>query len=219
MGGASLQWKKLLRGGIGDNRTAMADTRADEPGEGGSGAGAREIRLAGGRVALIRPPRPEDAEALTLFQNAIAEDYGHLVPEPEETLTDVEAQRRLLEDARAGTTGLLLAAFLDNRIAGTATLFRVELKKVRHVAELGLAVAPGFKGLGLGRALLGAALGWAAGDGRGLRKIVVRVFADNAPALGLYRSAGFVEEGRQAAHYLFRDGTYRDGIWMAKFLA
>jgi RimJ/RimL family protein N-acetyltransferase len=168
-------------------------------------------------VARLRRPSPGDAEALTLFQQAIGEDYGHLVPEPEETLADVELQRRLLQEAAEDGSGLLLAAFLEGRVAGTATLFRVNLQKVKHVAELGLAVAPPYKGLGLGRALLESALSWAS-DGHGLRKIVVRVFADNTPALSLYRSSGFIEEGRQVAHYLFRDGTYRDGILMAKFL-
>jgi ribosomal protein S18 acetylase RimI-like enzyme len=112
--------------------------------------------------------------------------------------------------------GFLLGAFLDSSLLGTVSLFVVSLRKVAHVGEIGLAVLPSFKGVGLGRALLLAAVSEA--RRRGFVKLVVRVFADNEPALALYRSAGFIEEGRQVRQYFFRDGTYRDGIWMAKFL-
>ena len=112
--------------------------------------------------------------------------------------------------------GFVLGAFLDSSLLGTVSLFVVSLRKVSHVGELGLAVLPTSKGLGLGRALLLAAA--AEARRRGFVKLVVRVFADNEPALALYRSAGFIEEGRQVRQYLFRDGTFRDGIWMAMFL-
>ncbi|MEA2843151.1 MAG: mycothiol synthase [Actinomycetota bacterium] len=52
-----------------------------------------------------------------------------------------------------------------------------------------VAVDPGFQGLGLGRALVVAGLGWLAD--RGLETAMLYVDADNEPAIRLYESLGF----------------------------
>jgi putative acetyltransferase len=168
-------------------------------------------------VVLVRRLVPDDAEALVLLNVECAADYGRLAPEPEEVLTDVDVQRSMLEDEDESRPGLLLGGFVDGALAGTATLFSTGLAKTRHVAELGLAVRPSFRRLGVGRALLEAVIEDARCRSR-LRKIVGRVFADNEPALALYRSLGFVTEGLQRGQYLFRDGTARDSLWLALFL-
>jgi ribosomal protein S18 acetylase RimI-like enzyme len=204
------------------------------------------VNLKDGRQAVIRPPAPADAGALADFNREAAEDYGRQVPEPDEAVTDPAALEEMLrQDAEPEETdeillrkergdrenspdvsvldgsahrarGFLLGAFVGPTLAGTVSLYVVSLRKVSHVGEIGLAVLPVFKGVGLGRALLLAAM--SESRRRGLFKLVARVFADNEPAISLYRGLGFIEEGRQVRQYLLRDGTYRDGIWMAKFL-
>ncbi|GBD10099.1 N-alpha-acetyltransferase RimI [Candidatus Thermoflexus japonica] len=57
-----------------------------------------------------------------------------------------------------------------------------------------VAVAPEFRGRGIGRALVSACLEYA--RAHGARWAALQVRADNAPALRLYRSLGFVEIGR-----------------------
>jgi putative acetyltransferase len=47
-----------------------------------------------------------------------------------------------------------------------------------------------------------------------VRKLELHVFAHNAPAIALYESFGFVQEGYRRLHYR-RDGTYFDAILMA----
>lgn len=55
----------------------------------------------------------------------------------------------------------------------------------------GLVIDPKFRGLGLGRHLMMALLNWMAESG--VKRIVLQVVGDNGPAVGLYRSLGFVE--------------------------
>ncbi len=57
-----------------------------------------------------------------------------------------------------------------------------------------VAVAPEFRGRGIGRALVSACLEYA--RAHGARWAALQVRADNIPALRLYRSLGFVEIGR-----------------------
>jgi ribosomal protein S18 acetylase RimI-like enzyme len=55
---------------------------------------------------------------------------------------------------------------------------------------------------GLATAVMSALQGWAAG--RGATSVYLQVLADNAPALALYRRAGFIEHHRY--HYRRRPG-------------
>ena len=70
----------------------------------------------------------------------------------------------------------------------------------------------GFRGRGLGRLLIEAALKTAWDIG--LTRVELSVHADNAPAIALYRKTAFVEEGLMRAAFL-ADGVYRDALVMA----
>jgi RimJ/RimL family protein N-acetyltransferase len=54
-------------------------------------------------------------------------------------------------------------------------------------------------------------------DWQNVRKISLEVLDDNAPAIAIYRRAGFVEEGRLKDQY-FLDGKLRSVILMALFV-
>jgi ribosomal protein S18 acetylase RimI-like enzyme len=53
---------------------------------------------------------------------------------------------------------------------------------------------------------------------RGVVKVELEVFPDNARAIGLYASSGFEIEGYKRNHYPRLDGTRRSAVLMAKFL-
>lgn len=64
---------------------------------------------------------------------------------------------------------------------------------------LTLAVLPGLRGRGIGRALLDRAMATAAGRGAGA--MFLEVGEGNAPARALYAAAGFAEVGRRRRYY------------------
>jgi RimJ/RimL family protein N-acetyltransferase len=82
--------------------------------------------------------------------------------------------------------------------------------------ELGMMVAAGRRGQGIGGALLSAALAWARGTPA--YKITLEVFPDNTAARALYRKFGFVEEGLFRRHVRRRNGELRDTIPMSVWL-
>lgn len=83
-----------------------------------------------------------------------------------------------------------------------------------HSASIGITVRHGAQGMGVGSALLAAAIDLAENWLR-ISRIELTVYADNTRALALYEKFGFEMEGR-ARDYAFRRGVYVDAFFMAR---
>ena len=103
---------------------------------------------------------------------------------------------------------------IDGELAGyvqTGPLW--EIPAVAHVRQIrGLLVDPRFRGRGIGRALLEAAIRQAELDG--MRKLTLRVLSHNAPARALYAACGFEVEGVSRGLF-FLEGVYVDDVLLA----
>ena len=80
------------------------------------------------------------------------------------------------------------------------------------VAELGMAVAAGWRGRGIGSALLAEAIDQA--RKAGAHKVALQVWPHNAAAIALYERFGFQREGYLHRHYRRRSGELWDAIIM-----
>jgi ribosomal protein S18 acetylase RimI-like enzyme len=79
-----------------------------------------------------------------------------------------------------------------------------------------MAVAAARRGLGVGGALLDTAVAWC--RSMALSKISCQVWPHNGAALALYRSRGFLIEGRLRRHWRRRNGQLWDTITMGLVL-
>ena len=97
----------------------------------------------------------------------------------------------------ADPSGLSLAfgAFEGNELVGTVTVEFSAKSKTKHKAHvIGMFVSASARGLGAGKALLGAALE-AARARSGILVVTLTVTEGNAPAIQLYESCGFKSFG------------------------
>lgn len=108
-----------------------------------------------------------------------------------------------------------LVAVHGDRVIGHLNVSREEGPMTRHVASLGMAVAPDWRGRGVGSALLVEAIHW--GKEKRVEKLALSVYPHNEAALGLYRKFGFQEEGRLTGHSKKSIG-YLDEIVMGLWL-
>lgn len=151
----------------------------------------------------IRPAHDGDRMSLALLFAGIADELDWIATEPP---VDVEAR------AAAWTVEAIVVAVAADEIAGF-----LSLERSRHgYGEVALAVAPGYRGRGIGTALLAVAIDTARAEG--MHKLTLSVFAHNEPALALYRKLGFVEEGRRVKHYRRADGQLWDAVEMGLLL-
>ena len=84
------------------------------------------------------------------------------------------------------------------------------------VADLGMMVADGWRGRGVGTGLLVAGLDWA--REAGAHKVALQVWPHNEAARRLYGKFGFVEEGRLHRHYRRLNGELWDAVVMGLVL-
>ena len=84
------------------------------------------------------------------------------------------------------------------------------------VAHLGMLVAAGWRGRGVGSALLAAGLDWA--RDAGAHKVALEVWPHNQAAIALYEKFGFEREGLLRAQYRRRNGELWDAVVMGLLL-
>jgi RimJ/RimL family protein N-acetyltransferase len=153
-------------------------------------------RSSRGRPWLIRPTRAdEDAAELVAIRDEVAAEgeYMAAVPGERTVLEETLALSGLLSGG-----GLALTVEIDGRIVGALMVERRRGPYERHRGDLSISIRPGYRGEGLGRALVDTAVDWARAVG--LRKLTLGVFPGNVVAMALYRAVGFVEEGTLRAH-------------------
>jgi len=172
------------------------------------------VALKDGRELVVREGRARDARAVRdLIAAVAAEPSIPLLTTPQAMTT--ERVRGYIAGARAGGLGLFLVGEIDGAIVGNIGGRVLDIEPSRHVFEIGMSVAASARDVGVGSALLDAALAWAAVAG--YQKVVLSVFPHNERAISLYERHGFVHEGVRARQFV-REGHYLDEVLMARWL-
>ena len=155
---------------------------------------------------VLRAPDVGDIPALVELTNCPAVRYGtaRLPFTPEAWVVE-------RVPTRAGLHSVVAVA--DGIARGWASLVPGQGLQA-HSGTFGVSVHDAYQRRGLGRAMLRALLE-VADHWLGLRRTSLMVNADNGPAIGLYRSAGFEIEARLRAHVL-RDGALVDSLVMGR---
>lgn len=163
----------------------------------------------------VGPATVADAPALLALQRRVLEERVWFITDPDELRDTVETKARSIRELAGGDEGVCLVARRGERVVGTGSVSFLPRRKLRHVGRVELMVEPEERRRGVGRALLRGLITWAERHPR-VRKLSLQVFSHNEGAIALYRSMGFVEEGRREDEYLFPDGSYRGDVLMAR---
>jgi RimJ/RimL family protein N-acetyltransferase len=147
----------------------------------------------------IRPAEEGDRRALALLFAAVAEERDGIAAEPPIDVDGLAGRWQL-----DGTIVALAGGELVGELRVEPTYF--------GYGELGMMVAAGWRGRGVGTALVAAAIDWA--RARRLHKLSLGVFPHNEAAIALYRKFGFVDEGRRIEHIRRSNGERWDLVEM-----
>ncbi|MDT5272859.1 MAG: hypothetical protein QOH49_5045 [Acidobacteriota bacterium] len=107
-----------------------------------------------------------------------------------------------------------LVAFAGGRVAGWAALSPISARKVyAGVAEVSVYVGDGFRGEGVGRALLEALV--RESESAGIWTLQASIFPENIASVTLHRACGFREVGRRVRVGRLRE-RWRDTILLER---
>lgn len=170
------------------------------------------VHLKGQTPARLREAVPSDAPEVLRYLQRVSGESDFLTFGPDELPMDLFQETQMLENSRAADNCLILLGEVGGNLAGVCSLAGKKRPRIRHAADLGLSVLKHCQNQGLGRAMLEIAIQWARGSGA-LRKINLKVRADNQKAADLYERLGFVKEGL-ATREFWISGRFFDCIVM-----
>jgi len=176
-----------------------------------SGAIVAEFSVKDGQKVVIRTPRWEDLDELLGLINSLVEEKAEIVirdkltrEEEADWLADLLVR---LEKDQA----FFFVAEVDGRVVASCDL-RVGRGAEVRAGNVGIVVKDGFRGVGVGTRMMQTIVEFA--RKRGLRVLVLSVFATNERAIHVYEKVGFVKCGRVPRKHFHR-GKYVDEIIMA----
>ena len=153
----------------------------------------------------VRPATLEDVDVLVAMLVEVAGEGRWIGTEAP---VDVQGRReRMVREVEGDDTIILVAE------AGGEPVGQLGLHLARYgAADLGMVVAPSWRGRGVGTALMAEAVERA--RAAGAHKIALQVWPHNAAAIALYERFGFQREGYLTRHYRRRSGELWDAVIM-----
>lgn len=160
--------------------------------------------LLGEDSIVIRPPRPDDRQAILSFAQSLP---THDLLFLRRDITHPEEVDAWIAAVVAGDIATVLA-INNGIIVGYSVVDRSPLAWMRHVAELRVMVASTMRGRGLGRILTTEAFRIA--SQMGIEKMVAQMTTDQRTAIAVFQNLGFENEAVLHQHVKDRDGKSYD---------
>ena len=165
-----------------------------------------------GRTLLIRETQGKDARAVLEYLDMISQETDFLTFGPGEFNLTQKEEFDYLEKCWGAENCLYLLALLEGTVIGTLTFEAGTRPRTQHAGEFGISVLRKYWGMGVASSLIDSLLEWSI-DGNIIRKINLRVRADNHRAITLYKQKCFVVEGTLKKEIFIND-TFYDNLWM-----
>ncbi len=177
-----------------------------------------EMQLKDGRNAIFRSPSEDDAEETLQFIKTASGETDYLMKFPEEYADfTIEQEKSFLRENYENPNKMMIACFVDGRIAGNCLIsFHTSMKEC-HRASVAIALLQEFWNLGIGTRMFEEMIR-VAGEHGDIRQIELDFVEGNKRARGLYEKMGFRITGVKPDAIRMKDGTFLNEYMMVKKL-
>ena len=153
-----------------------------------------------GSLVQVRPAEPGDLDDLVTVYLSAAAHHAAIDPAAYVVPTAADAAVRWQHRVESrGPDVECIVSVVDGRVVGSASIEVMPSNGVGsmirplRMAELGIGILDGYRGLGIGQQLIAALEAWAADHG--IERIVLLVADGNVGAIRLYRRLGYLDDG------------------------
>ncbi|WP_259472711.1 hypothetical protein [Clostridium estertheticum] len=103
--------------------------------------GVKEIELKDGTNFILRSPDEHDAEKMIIYLKMTSEETYFMTRYPEEINMTINKEIELLKDNLNSNTDMMIAAFVNNELAGNVGISCVKNHiKLKHRAVVGISI-------------------------------------------------------------------------------
>jgi len=163
-------------------------------------------------VYTIRAAEQRDLSGLVGVIREVAREGTYIEAE---TVADLLDHEEVILRHTEVRSRMVFVACVDDEVVGWVHLDLPETEKLAHTAVLTVGLLPGYRGHGIGTALLDRGGRWACEHGFG--KLYNSVPATNETAISFLESQGWEVEATREDHYRI-GGDYVDEVMLATFL-
>lgn len=164
------------------------------------------------RVAALN-----DAAAVLEIEKEVAMENEFLISVLEEMEGSVEKRRKSIQSALDNPREMMFIAEVRGAVVGYIVFRSKNTFRLSHTGSFTTMIKKEYRGLGIGRLLIMELLKWAEQNPL-VEKVSLGVLSTNQRAIALYKSVGFLEEGRKVREVKFSDDLYVDDILMYKLV-
>lgn len=157
---------------------------------------------------IIRKILPSDLKRAREFQlninSLIAEDAKIMAKNPKSLKEEKDFLKDIFKKIRK-KKGVYVVSECDDKILGLAEI-TLSVERSDHVANFGIAIITGYRGMGVGKAMMLEVIKLAKKELKPKPKIIkLEVFSNNKPAIKLYQNIGFKKVAKVPDQIQYKD--------------
>lgn len=168
------------------------------------------------QVAL-RTGNLDDAEAVFEIQKEVISENEFMISVIEEFNETTEQQRSWIQTILENERETIIVAESKGKVIGLIVFRSKNTKRLAHTGHFFIMIKKDYREMGIGKLLITELLNWAKQNPL-IEKVSLGVLSTNHRAISLYKSIGFIEEGRKIKEVKFSEELYVDDILMYKLV-
>lgn len=172
-----------------------------------------QVTLKNQKTVTLRHVQAEDVEKLFKAITTYIPQSDYIPKFPNEIQQNVKQQQAWVTSFLEHDNALLIVAEYNDQIIGNIDITGHRREAMQHTAVIGMGMTIDWRNVGLGKALLTAAVAWAK-ENPTLELLWLEVYTANIPAITLYKKMGFVENG-VVKGFFKHNKTYFDRLTMS----
>lgn len=165
----------------------------------------------------LRRGNINDAKAVLELQKEVLLESEFMISVIEEFEETTEQIKNWIEKILENDKENLIVAESKEKIVGLIVFRSKSTKRLSHTGNFTTMVKKEYRNQGIGKLLIKELLNWAESNPL-LEKVSLGVLSTNQRAIELYKSMGFIEEGRKIKEVKLSDDLYVDDILMYKLV-